>query len=74
MKVTLFAILQLDKSWSDCMCGDMRVHFNKACCFNMQVWTFQLLFLLLVSCHHATGMCIHTNTYVYMCKSSIVWP
>lgn len=27
----------------------------------LQVWTFQLLFLLLVSCHHATGMCIHVQ-------------
>ena len=35
--------------------------FNRVGCFNIQVWTFQLLFLLLVSCHHATGMCIHTN-------------
>ena len=39
----------------------MRAQFNKASCFNMQVWTFQLLFLLLISCHYAIGMYTFTN-------------
>lgn len=37
----------------ECIC----VLINRADYFNMQVLTFQLLFLLLISCHYATGMC-----------------
>ena len=39
-------------------CECIRDLINRADCFNMQVLTFQLLFLLLISCHYATGMCI----------------
>ena len=35
---------------------------------NMQVFTFQLLLMLLISCHHATGMC------TYLCTLYIAHP
>ena len=57
-KVASFChILQLVKHLSDCF--HVRAQFNnlKACCFNMQVWTLRLLFLLLVGCHYAAGTC-----------------
>ena len=34
----------------------------------MQVFTFQLLLMLLISCHHATGMCM------YLCTLYIAHP
>ena len=40
-------------------------HYNRPCCFTMQVWIFQLLFLLVISCHYATGMCMTDITVVW---------
>ena len=46
-----------------CICGNMSIFSLTELhgCFNMQVWTFQLLFLLLISCHYAIGIYTHTN-------------
>ena len=55
-KISRYTVLQLVKHLSGCF--HVRAQFNNLkACFNMQVWTLQLLFLLLVGCHYAAGTC-----------------
>ena len=65
-----FPILPLVKwEWpGDLVSLYMRV--NRADYLNMQVLTFQLLFLLLISCHYATGMCIVMYKPVWFLQGS----
>ena len=48
-------------------CECIRDLINRADYLNMQVLTFQLLFLLLISCHYATGMCTMCVQCIDLC-------